>query len=180
MDLIVTPGAADANAYLTVAEADARAEGDIRPSGEGWLKASPDRKAKAIATATVQVDLFVQTVGLRAVPGQALLFPRATDVDGDGDPVIPAHVKVATYEQARYLLANAHLRDAAEAMSASELLSQADDDGSKTRDIGASTAAMLCGTARNALRQIGMGGRSGIRSVRLTSSWARFGGVTGG
>lgn len=179
MDLIVTPGAANANAYLTVAEADARAEGDIRPSGERWLKADETTKARAIATATVQVDLFVQTVGLRAVPGQALLFPRATDVV-DGQPVIPAHVKVACYEQARYLMSNAHLRDAAEAMSASELLSQADDDGSKTRDIGAATAAMLCGTARNALRQIGMGGRSGIRSVRLTSSWARLGDVTGG
>ena len=116
MALIVTPGAVDANSYLTVEEADAFHQ--YRLFNNEWSSANEENKEKALAWATRILDARVLFVGYRydfnrAPAGvsntrQALEWPRFDAYDRDGlyipTNVIPVEVKNATAELGWLLL----------------------------------------------------------------------------
>lgn len=125
VELIATPGAEDANSYLTVEEADAYFESRIK--GESWSNASADEKAAALITATRVLDSM--SVGQRrlirpsnkdpfyltsrtwtgtiATDTQALAWPRIGMRDRHGRSIasdtIPKELKQATAELAGQL-----------------------------------------------------------------------------
>jgi hypothetical protein len=102
--IIATPGAADANSYITLAEAQAYADGDI--DAVEWYAASTDQKVRALITATRNLDL-VGFVGTRSTTTQALAWPRkdfTTTEKTYADDEIPAEIKQATYELAKSLV----------------------------------------------------------------------------
>lgn len=109
MALIATPGAADANAYCTVSEADAYHAGHV--SGAEWLLADPDddaRKVAALIQATRMLDALFDWDGDVATQAQALGWPRFGACDRFGrliaSDVIPREIRDATAELARQLL----------------------------------------------------------------------------
>lgn len=104
--LIATPGASDANSYITLAEAQDYADGDI--DAVEWYAASTDQKTRALITATRNLDL-VGFVGERATSTQALAWPRknfTTTEKTYAEGEIPAEIKQATWQ-----LANSLVRD---------------------------------------------------------------------
>lgn len=104
--IIATPGAPDANSYLTLQEAQAYADGDI--DAVEWYAASTDQKTRALLTATRNLDL-VGFVGERATSTQALAWPRknfTTTEKTYAAGEIPAEIKIATWQ-----LANSLVRD---------------------------------------------------------------------
>lgn len=130
MALDATVASAAANSYLTIAEADALAHADP-VSGPRWLETTlVEDKERALIAATSDVDLYRKHVGERYASTQALLFPRVTDVAGDpAVAFLPLDVKRATYEQAVYLVENAHLIRAAGSQRASGHISRSDATG---------------------------------------------------
>lgn len=122
-----------ANAYITVVEADAFATGDLGQDATAWLAATDDDKARAIIRATDDIRAYQTAVGAPYLATQALLYPRATDVVPVVlVPFLHPNVKRATYEQAKYVLANADTIDQAASRRARGLISFSDDDGSGT------------------------------------------------
>lgn len=102
--IVVTPGASNANSYITVAEGDTYASGDI--DGSAWTGASADDKVKALISATRQIDV-IGYVGERTSATQALAWPRTgftTTEKQYGSNEIPAEIKLSTYEVAKSLL----------------------------------------------------------------------------
>jgi len=102
--IIATPGAADANSYITLAEAQAYADGDI--DAVEWYAASTDQRTRALITATRNLDL-VGFVGTRSTTTQALAWPRKdfkTTEKTYADDEIPAEIKTATWELAKSLV----------------------------------------------------------------------------
>ncbi len=100
-----TPGATDANSYLTVAEADAFA--GARLQADNWNQAAEYDKDSALIQATARIDELVFT-GYKISSGQALKWPRYSAFDEDGyeypgDVIIPI-VQRATFETALWLL----------------------------------------------------------------------------
>jgi len=116
LTIIATPGSATANAYCTLAEADAYCESHV--AGEAWVDADEDMKLAAIIQATRELDSYVEWTGAPTTIGtQALAWPRCgmyAPNAGLVDPsswavipsnVIPARLKNACAEQARLLIA---------------------------------------------------------------------------
>jgi len=102
--IIATAGAADANSYITIAEAQAYADGDI--DAVEWYAASEDQKTRALITATRNLDL-VGFVGTRSTTTQALAWPRkdfTTTEKTYEDDEIPGEIKLATWELAKSLV----------------------------------------------------------------------------
>jgi hypothetical protein len=119
--IIATPGATDANSFVTIAEADAYV--DLQMVRTGWPVADDD-KARALIAATADLSAL-HYVGSRAQTAQALAWPRTgapnPDARQDGyypfgafvpeivwyaEDVIPQRVKDATCELAyRYAVA---------------------------------------------------------------------------
>lgn len=102
--IIATAGAADANSYITLAEAQAYADGDI--DAAQWDDATTDQKTRALITATRNLDL-VGFVGTRSSTTQALAWPRkdfTTTEKTYADDEIPSEIKQATYELAKSLV----------------------------------------------------------------------------
>lgn len=113
MALDATVGGASADSYIDVATADAFAASDLGTFATDWAAATTDVKERALKKATRQIDSFiVGTELVRWDNDQALLFPRSEDVLVS-TPFIPTKLKIAVYEQAKYLLSNADLLDAA-------------------------------------------------------------------
>jgi hypothetical protein len=114
--IVTTPAAADANAYIDVADADAFAETDIGPMATAWRESADTlEKERALIAATRDVD---RMIGRVVEPydwetPQSLLFPRAEDVDDAGDPLVPSGIKFAAYKQAIFLLENSGAIDRA-------------------------------------------------------------------
>jgi len=106
--LVTTPGASTANAYCSIAEADAYHDGHV--GGSVWAALTTDAKTRAIMQATRMLDAYVVWDGYatKVADGQVLAFPRAglvdlnTDLEVD-DETIPTNVKYACAEQARLL-----------------------------------------------------------------------------
>ena len=103
-EINATVGAADANSYITLAEAQAFADGDI--DAVEWYAASTDQKIRALITATRNLDL-VGFVGTRSTTTQALAWPRkdfTTTEKTYADDEIPKEIKLATWELAKNLV----------------------------------------------------------------------------
>ena len=94
---------ANANSYVTLAEADAYFE--TVPSSTQWDNKQDDKKNRALIAATRWIDSLV-FYGDRCDQGQALKFPRNNYEVDDVElscTVIPNNIKYAQYELARAL-----------------------------------------------------------------------------
>jgi hypothetical protein len=83
LTLVATPGADDANAYATVAEADD--ELSYRVGGEAWDTETADQKIQDLVTAASIIDGLLLN-GEPSTDSQSMQFPR------DGDTDIPLEV----------------------------------------------------------------------------------------
>src|SRR4051812_24110772 len=83
LTLVATPGAPDANAYATVAEATD--ELSYRVGGEAWADETADQQIQALVTAASMIDAL-PLLGAPSDSGQAMQFPR------DGSDEIPLEV----------------------------------------------------------------------------------------
>jgi hypothetical protein len=73
---VATPGAADANSYLTLAAAQAIVDGFIQDDDViAWASATTDQKNRALFTATQRLDRE-RFLGARSTDTQALQWPR--------------------------------------------------------------------------------------------------------
>lgn len=112
VSIIATPGAADANSYVTLAEADAYIDG--RLNAATWVAATTDTKNRALVEASRDLS-DLPYVGTRVTLTQALAWPREYAINPDApeflekgeieelyfaETVIPQRVKDATCELA--------------------------------------------------------------------------------
>lgn len=108
MALITTPGAVNANSYISVA--DASGYFSLSYNRTAWADVSTRDKEKSLAEATRLLDLFVQWKGYIASTTQRLRWPRTSVIDVDGRTVdsesIPQAIKDATCELAYSILSN--------------------------------------------------------------------------
>lgn len=105
--LITTPGAVDANAYVSLAEADAYMETVLHASE--WWDANDDDQKAAIAWATRLLDQQINWYGTKTTETQSLRIPMVWNiVDPDGyeisDLIVPVFAKNATSEFAKHLI----------------------------------------------------------------------------
>ena len=105
--LIATPGAADANSYCTLAEANTYHDAHLYATT--WTgAASDDVRTVALIMATRLIDQHIDWDGAKTSETQALRWPRTGMEDGDGysidSDVIPQLLKDATAELARLLI----------------------------------------------------------------------------
>lgn len=127
MAIDATVAGADANSYLDVAAASAYNGDRNGRQATAWNSSSTDDKENALIEATLLIDAIARA----SVPysaAQALAFPRAVDVDADLVPYLPERLRIATYEQAAYLIANQKLLDDAASRRARQLFTF-DEDG---------------------------------------------------
>jgi hypothetical protein len=108
--LVATPGAADANAYCTVAEADAYHDAKVHRDDWAATGTESDAKTVAIIEATRLIDSMFVWEGCATDTDQALDWPRhaMTGANGRGyiaSDEIPVQLKNATAEFARQLIA---------------------------------------------------------------------------
>lgn len=108
--LVTTPGAANANAYCTLAFAN-QYQLDRPAVGTTWASASDDAKDAAILWATTLMDSLWLWTGFTVDAVQALQWPRQGMLKPTGweyVPVteIPIELQRATAEYARQLLAS--------------------------------------------------------------------------
>lgn len=104
--IVATAGASNANSYLTVAAADAIANGMIGTLS--WSSATSDNKARALITATNGLETL-SWLGERSSDTQALSWPRTDASCGDktiADDDIPRELELATFDLANALLDN--------------------------------------------------------------------------
>jgi hypothetical protein len=107
MLLVATPGAADANTYATLAEADSYHEGHVKSSA--WAVPSGE-KAQALVMAARILDAMPGAwTGVASSETQALGWPRVGMVNRNGFAIasgaVPSELKSAQAEFARQLLA---------------------------------------------------------------------------
>jgi len=98
-----TISGANANSYVTLAEANAYFE--TVPSSTQWDNKQDDKKNRALIAATRWIDSFI-FYGDRCDQGQALKFPRNNYQVDDVElscTTIPNNIKYAQYELARAL-----------------------------------------------------------------------------
>lgn len=104
--LIATAGAADANTYATLINANSYISARLHVSV--WEETSSDDKNKALLWATSLLDDLCDWLGIKAGTTQALRWPRTSVWDIDGQSVtstdIPQFLKDATSEFAFHLL----------------------------------------------------------------------------
>jgi hypothetical protein len=74
--IVATPGAANANSYVTLAEAQAIVDGFVEDADvAAWAAATSDQKNRALFTATQRLDRE-RYLGARATDTQSLQWPR--------------------------------------------------------------------------------------------------------
>ena len=100
MPFSATPGASNANSYVTLAEADSYFE--FRLHSSAWDNA--DDQEAALISATRMLDWYLKWKGEKATTTQALEWPRANVYDRDDnlldETIIPQRVKDAACEMA--------------------------------------------------------------------------------
>ena len=122
MALITTPGAVDADSYISIAEANS-----YLAANSAFIALSDPNKEALLRKATIHIDSN-RFFGVKADSAQALEFPRTIqDSFGlwDTQTTIIPKVKLATAEQAAYVLAGA-----------GEARAQAQADGVSSYSIG--------------------------------------------
>lgn len=106
-DLVTTPGAANADAYVSLADAEAYVVDGRLHSRSVWHDLTRDDQERAIRWATFLVDNLFTWTGAPADPDQALAWPRSNVFDRDGYSLpyetIPPIIARATAEFAAYL-----------------------------------------------------------------------------
>ena len=104
--LITTPGAANANSYCSIAEADDYF--DTHLYGGTWSDADNETQARALLIATRLLDEHMNWNGFKFTALQSLRFPQSGLVDRDGFVVdhltIPKALINATAEFAKCLI----------------------------------------------------------------------------
>lgn len=105
--LVSTPGASNANSYLTVAEADAYH--DSRLSSTDWSSAATDIKTVALIMGTRILDAMYDWRKTTSTDEQVLLWPRDGLIDYKErnfieNTIIPEELKNAVAELARQLI----------------------------------------------------------------------------
>lgn len=176
MTLDATVAGEDANSYLTVADADALAAADLGRNAALWLDDDTTDAVKeaALQRATREIDGNFPATGrwVRYDADQALLFPRPQDASGAPlTPYIHANLRLATYKQAAYLVANADLIDDAGARRARGLFSFSDSEGGGSVAIDP-TFGLLAPEAQAYLSALRAGGRGTLVSVPIASSYS--------
>jgi len=133
MALDATVAGASADAYLTVADADAIAAADMGSEAERWLSSSTTVTQREIALkrATREIDDLPHS-GTAYSTTQALVYPLSDDLDVNGDPIIVKRVRHATYYQAAFVLSNAAVIDRANARRARDVSQASEPDMSYT------------------------------------------------
>lgn len=110
MAIIIKSDATKLNgSYVTVEEADDYFSNLL--GAEAWENAEADIKAKALKTATSQID-SLNFIGFKLKPDQPLAFPRINRQLSDMELIkyqtravdIPSDIKKATLEQALWLI----------------------------------------------------------------------------
>lgn len=106
--VIATVGAADANSYVTVAEAGSYFSDSF---GKGrWATASQATREALVITASRSLDQYLEWNGQKTDEAQSMEWPRKGTTGKSGiayaDDTIPMPVKFATYELAYYILEN--------------------------------------------------------------------------
>lgn len=147
MALVATPGAANANSYVTLVEAQAYFAD--RVFTDPWDDA--DDQSKALITATKRLDQE-SFMGDRATETQSLKWPRMgvyTDGVLIGDSVIPQKVKDATCELA-LSLASENILEPSElaqfhSLSVGPISLVMKDDGVTSESLPAQVARLLRG-----------------------------------
>lgn len=114
LTLVVTPGDATANAYASLADAEAYAL--TLPVANDWASATAEQKNAAIAQATRMLDTLGWK-GFRTTPStQALQWPRYAVYDREGyalpSTAIPAFLRNACCEFAIRLISDDRAADA--------------------------------------------------------------------
>jgi len=108
MALITTPGAIDANSYISVAEATGYFS--LSFNRTAWSDAATSDKEKSLAEATRLLDTFVLWNGSIATETQSLGWPRTGVIDPDdrivADTVVPIAIKNIVCELAYNILKN--------------------------------------------------------------------------
>src|SRR5688572_29395075 len=104
--LVATAGAANANTYITLADADTYH--DSHGYATTWTSATNDQQKVVLVWATRLLDAHFEWTGTIASDTQALRWPRAATYDRDGrllaNDEIPEAIEFATAELARHLL----------------------------------------------------------------------------
>jgi hypothetical protein len=114
--LVATAGAAAANSYATLVEAEDYHDGMVSTHSGDWTGAD-ELKEDALMWATRLLDQWVEWDGTKAdvtftagIPDQPLAWPRSGVVGPEGEAwvstIIPVWLKMATAEMARGLLAS--------------------------------------------------------------------------
>ena len=169
MALDTTIAGENADAYLSVAEADAYAGRSLSAFAAAWSAASPTSKENAIREATVDVDAHVRATTPYSTT-QRLLFPR--DRDYSGTPAVPfidRRVKQATFEQAAYLLANQRHLDEAAKRRARGMFSFSEEDGPSGTLAVDPQLGRLSPRAQQLLGSLTGTSHVGVRSVPIRS-----------
>lgn len=107
MALIATPGAANANSFLTTTRADVIAS--ERPHSAAWSTLSTSSAQEPyLITATRVLNSRLCVLGSPTFTDQALLFPRKGLLNRNGvaldDSTIPLDIELATFELALMLV----------------------------------------------------------------------------
>lgn len=104
--LVATAGAADANVYATLAQADAYHEAHMH--GGAWRSALVEDKHRALLTATRLLDQHLVWAGAAASATQRLAWPRTGLLDPNrnvlSSTAIPERLAEACAELARQIL----------------------------------------------------------------------------
>lgn len=118
MALITTPGAANADSYATLAEADSYVIDRRTPAVTWWTTASTDAKEDALRFATVLLDRFfrwtgaaVDSVQARAWPRTGMLTRNGFEIPTSGAASIVIDLKDAQTEFALQLGASDRISD---------------------------------------------------------------------
>lgn len=113
--LVPTVGAADANTYATIAQADAYHEAHLY--GSEWTDTAETKKCQALQMATRLLDRMFDWHGSVVTDAQALLWPRYDVYGANGlvvdSDALPPELVTATAELARQLLASDRTADSA-------------------------------------------------------------------
>ena len=110
--IVATAGAANANSYATLTEA--QAYHDVHLYADTWNNAEDDNKIIALIWATRMLDEVCQWDGVKVQQSQSLRWPRSWVYDQDGyvfpNDSIPQWLKNVTAELARHLLSKDRLQ----------------------------------------------------------------------
>lgn len=174
MALVVTPGSASADSYLTVADADALAGEDLGPEAEAWRTAVLDTKERSLKRATREIDGYLRPLWPRYDETQALRFPRSVDLDASDDPMIPRDIELATYQQAIYVNKNHRVLAAANVRRMGADGTDESDAFAVDPDAGPSVLSPMALHYLADYQRAPSPSRrgAGIRSVRLASGFA--------